>query len=444
MDTMWKPTTKYIVGVGLFLLFIYLVYLSWSIITLVIIGALIAFLVRPIIIFFHTKLKIPRRLAILITYLLVVIVVMLTPLILIPQIINSFNIIVSIDYQQLISDGLTWLEKTLLDIKTNGLYIFKFQIDTARLVDPVLAYLQNVTPRISPQLPSYQVILDSLISAFSFSYGVAKSVIGTVFSVIVALIVIIISSMYFSLDAYRFYKGFLEIVPKSYRPEVSELIGKISNLWYWFLRGEFILMVIIFFMVWVSGMILGLPGAFPLALIAGVLEIIPNVGPIIASIPAVFVALIQGSLYWNVENWVFALIVIGVYTLIQQLEGYIIVPKVMGDAVKLHPLIIMFGVLVGFTTFGILGALFAAPVIASGKILIRYLIDKILGEKPFVDDEEPELTDSSIQVMMSVRTNIAKLFTRRDLRKGDGANNKIQENVDQPGVQESGDITIPK
>jgi predicted PurR-regulated permease PerM len=283
MDTTWKPATKYIVGVGLFLLLIYLIYLSWTIINLIIIGALIAFLVRPVILFFNSKLKIPRRLAIIITYLLVVIIVFLAPLILIPPIISSFNFLLSIDYQELINNTLTWLEQSLLDIKANGLQIFSFQIVLNSTIDPVLAYLQNVSPKIAPQLPSYQVILDSLISAFSFSYGVAKSVIGTVFSVVIAFIVIIIASIYFSLDAYRFYKGFLQIIPKAYRAEVSELLGRIGELWYWFLRGEFFLMVIIFFLVWISGTIIGLPGAFPLALIAGALEIIPTVGHLFLS-----------------------------------------------------------------------------------------------------------------------------------------------------------------
>ena len=104
---------------------------------------------------------------------------------------------------------------------------------------------------------------------------------------------------------------------------------------------------------------LGLPGAFSLAVIAGLLELIPNFGPFFAVVPAVIVALLQGSTYWGVNNFIFALMVIGFYILVQQVENNLIVPRVLGGAVKLHPLVIMGGVVVGATVAGIAGALLA-------------------------------------------------------------------------------------
>jgi hypothetical protein len=120
----------------------------------------------------------------------------------------------------------------------------------------------------------------------------------------------------------------------------------------------------------------------------GLLELIPNFGPFLAAVPAVIVALLQGSTHWEVNNFIFALMVIGFYILVQQVENNFIVPRVLGGAVELHPLVIMGGVVVGTSVAGIVGALLAAPVIASGKEIMSYLYAKILSQDPFPPTQE--------------------------------------------------------
>jgi hypothetical protein len=95
---------------------------------------------------------------------------------------------------------------------------------------------------------------------------------------------------------------------------------------------------------------------------------------------------------------IFALIVVGLYFLIQQLENTFIVPRILGEAVDLHPFVVLIGVVIGANVAGILGALLAAPVIASGREIISYLYAKILGQDPFPpEDERPELVSVSWQ-----------------------------------------------
>jgi predicted PurR-regulated permease PerM len=86
-----------------------------------------------------------------------------------------------------------------------------------------------------------------------------------------------------------------------------------------FFRGQLMLMLIIGFITWVGLTILGIPGALSLAIVAGLLEIIPNLGPIVATIPAVIVALLQGSTYLPLDPWVVAIIVLVFYLFVQQL-----------------------------------------------------------------------------------------------------------------------------
>ncbi|MDO8515232.1 MAG: AI-2E family transporter, partial [bacterium] len=104
---------------------------------------------------------------------------------------------------------------------------------------------------------------------------------------------------------------------------------------------------------WLGLTIIGVPQAFPLAIIAGALEIIPTLGPILSAIPALIVALtISPTL---------TIFVIIFYIVIQQLENQFVVPKVMQQAVGLNPIIIIIGVMIGGNLMGILGALLVIP-----------------------------------------------------------------------------------
>jgi predicted PurR-regulated permease PerM len=132
-----------------------------------------------------------------------------------------------------------------------------------------------------------------------------------------------------------------------------------------------------------------MPGALYLGIIAGLLEIIPTIGPIIAAVPAVIVALVQGSAYLPIGNLAFAGLIVLFYILVQQVENNFIVPRVLGDAVELPPLVVMTGVVVGASVGGILGALLATPVIATGREMLDYIYRKMLDQEPLTEDTVP-------------------------------------------------------
>jgi predicted PurR-regulated permease PerM len=125
-----------------------------------------------------------------------------------------------------------------------------------------------------------------------------------------------------------------------------------------------------------------MPGALYLGIIAGLLEIIPTLGPIIATVPAVIVALIQGSVYLPISHLAFAGLIILFYILVQQVENNLIVPRVLGAALELPPLVVLTGIVVGTSVGGILGALLATPVIASGREVLHYLYCKLQDQEP--------------------------------------------------------------
>jgi predicted PurR-regulated permease PerM len=389
MSNRWSKPTKYIVGVGLALFGLYILYLSQSTLTLLIVAALIAFLLTPLINLLHLDFKLPRGLAVLVSYLMFILFFLLTPLVLLPPIIDGFQIIAAVDYQILIDQSLNWFRDTLLYLSTTNIHIFGIPIDLSGIAGPALETLEE-SGSTGLALPSLQSLIEPLRSAATITFGVATSLAGTVVSGALSVVFTLFFAIYMSIDSYKFRPWFLSNVPEAYRPEVAQLLDRLRRIWRAYFRGQLILMLTIGLLTWIGNTMLGLPGAFALAFIAGIMELIPNLGPFLAAVPAVIVALIQGSTYLDINNFYFALIVIGFYWVVQMTENNLIVPRVLGEAVELPPLVIMVGVFVGASVAGILGALLAAPVIASVREILIYLYAKMWDQEPFPPQtEEP-------------------------------------------------------
>jgi predicted PurR-regulated permease PerM len=136
---------------------------------------------------------------------------------------------------------------------------------------------------------------------------------------------------------------------------------------------------------YIVALILGLPQPLLLALIAGFLELIPNIGPMLSLVPAFILALITPSttIPGLDAGFTYALVVALAYFMIQQLESVFLVPRIMGSNLDLHPFVVLIAILVGASLAGILGVIFAAPMIASMRVLGRYVRGKLLDEDAF-------------------------------------------------------------
>lgn len=407
MSTEWSKTTKHIVAVAMVLFGLYLLYLSGPVLTIFVIAALVAFLLMPVVTFLHKRLKLPRVLATLLSYLVLIVAILLTPLILLPPILDGFKVIAGINYQALTENLFHRAEETLITISQVQTSILGFTLDLSSVAKPALEALRTTSLTEIMALPSFENIFTSVRSALTLTLGVASSLAGSVATGVLALILTLLYSIYFSLDANKLGPRFLRVVPEAYRPEIAILMNRLSITWRAYFRGQFILMFTVGMITLIGNTALGLPGAFSLAVMAGLLELIPNFGPFLAAVPAVMVALLQGSTYWEVNPFIFALMVMGFYVLVQQVENNFIVPRVLGGAVKLHPLMIMGGVVVGASVAGIVGALLAAPVIASGKEIMSYLYAKILSQDPF-----PPVQEASKEEQVSWPEQLQTLLTR--------------------------------
>lgn len=169
------------------------------------------------------------------------------------------------------------------------------------------------------------------------------------------------------------HDNFLDIVLLQFTDDrrrglVRDLVQSIeSQLGDW-LRGQGTLSLTIGIMIWIMLTIFGVPYALPFALLAAILEMIPTIGPMLASIPAIATALFT-------QGPGFALMVLAGYLVVQWLEGTFIVPRVMGNATGLRPIVVILGVFTGFTLFGPVGTLLAIPTLVVIKILYSFYIE---------------------------------------------------------------------
>ena len=189
------------------------------------------------------------------------------------------------------------------------------------------------------------------------------------FSNALAVITMIILSIYMSLDWINIKRKFVEIFPKEYKIDAEEVVTEIEvSIGHW-IKGQIILMVVIGVMTFVGLLFLGVPHILALSLIAGVLEAVPMIGPLLTAIIASIVAF--------ADDPIKGVLVVILFALIQQLENNLIVPKIMQKVSGFSPLIIIIALMIGSSFFGIVGALLAVPVMMIFMIIAKRVLRRI-------------------------------------------------------------------
>ncbi len=206
--------------------------------------------------------------------------------------------------------------------------------------------------------------LSSLYKQFQGSFGaVFTTTIGFIGG-IVAIVTIFISSFYLLLEENNLERFLGNFMGDERRKSVMSIIEKMSQKIGDWLRGQLLLMLIIGVVDGVILALLGVPYPLLLGLWAGLTEAIPVIGTFLGAIPAVIIALVT-------LGWVEALIVLVVFIVIQQIENHILVPRIMGKALGLSPVMIIFSLLIWGQLLGFLGVLIAIPVTAALSVLVE-------------------------------------------------------------------------
>lgn len=221
---------------------------------------------------------------------------------------------------------------------------------------PLIAQFFNIT-NIDKSVFSSEV---TSISKNLFSITVS------LFDNLLTIIFLLVITFYLLLDKENLENRIAALF-KGREERVRRSIVKIEDKLGSWLRGQMILSLVIGVLSYIGLSILNVPYALPLALIAGMMEVIPVIGPIISAIPAIFIALTISPLL--------GVMVAAMYLIIQQLENSLIVPQVMKRAVGLNPLIVILAIAVGSRLLGISGALLAVPIAVVLQIIAAEVIE---------------------------------------------------------------------
>lgn len=219
-----------------------------------------------------------------------------------------------------------------------------------------VALLRDNLPQIKDSLRNLSSQVGNLSTGLiSFTTGVAGG--------LVAIVTGLVMFAYLLLDEKGMKKSLLSFFSESKRDNASMIYKKIADKAGNWLRGQFSLGIIIGIINLIGLLVIGVPYALTLAVISGLMEIVPTIGPIVAGTLAALLALSVSP--------VKAIIVIIWFILVQQLENTVIVPKVMQRAVGLSPVIVIIAILAGAKIYGLVGVILSVPIAASIMVLVQ-------------------------------------------------------------------------
>ncbi len=215
-------------------------------------------------------------------------------------------------------------------------------------------------------LPGYDSYIDTILAQLSSGGQRIFDFTLSIFSSVLSLLLIVVFTIYILLDFKNIRQYVIGFFPPDRRAGVQKTLTDIEFKLKDWLRGQILLMVVVGALSYLGLTILGL-GEFALALgvFAGLLEIIPIIGPTISLIPAAIIGFSYSP--------AIGLGVIGLYILIQQLENHIIVPKIMERAIGFNPLLTIIAFMVGAELFGIVGGILSLPLLIIISEIFRYL-----------------------------------------------------------------------
>lgn len=204
--------------------------------------------------------------------------------------------------------------------------------------------------------------LDSVSNQLSNVGGIIFSQTVGVISGLVAAVTVLVLSFYLLLEEQGLKKMYMGLMPEDWHEPFAEITRKMmAKLGAW-VRGQLVLMFAVGFTTTIGMLLIGSPYALTLGVWSGLTEVIPVVGPIIGAVPGVATGLVQSPLH--------GLLSLMIYTIVQQLENNILVPRIMARAVGLNPVLVILAILIGGKLYGLIGVFLAVPLTAIISVIV--------------------------------------------------------------------------
>lgn len=395
----WDRYTKILVTLILLVAGVYALTLLAPVFQLLTIAFIVAFLMYAPTRFVTRVTPIPWAGAVLMLYMMLIIVAFFLVLIASPALVRAVNSLVDsgerayISLQQEMSryrtvDGIVDVFGTKVDLNPIILPVRSFVLGNTE--DDLEAEPDSAADTLQIQSLDLRQILDGVINVAGTVTGTVTSAIGGVVGFLSTLLLAIFISALILIDLPNNRQAFEKWIPPDYQRETRLLVRRIIYVWNGFFRGQVSIGILIGLLTWAQLKLMGITNAEILAVITGLISLIPTIGGIIALFPLGLVPLLQGStVFTEFTNLGVAVLVVLVNLVFNQVIWNVIAPKILGDALELPLPVIIVGVFIGAAVGGVLGAFLVAPAMGTIRIIVVYALNKLAGRDPFPENEAP-------------------------------------------------------
>lgn len=353
MKPTWDPAFRLFILIVIFILSLFTIWTIRDALSPLLIAGLSAYFLSPAVAFFERKTRFPHKVAANLVFFLVMALIIAVPFTVLPGQLDAIQRILG-DLNRAL-DGLQGLLETPRSIGS-------LRVDLSALIPSLRS---NLGSEIVPKPEDALRVLE---------FG-SRNLLWTL---------VILVSTYFLMNDWRRLKDWLiAIAPAEEQPDLNRLYEEIRRVWLGYLGGQIRLMVVLAIIYAAAWGAIGLPGAIILGSLAGILNLLPEIGPAIAAILAVIVALLEGSTWLPLSNLWFALITLGVYLLLNNFKTIWLQPRILGQSVRLHEGVVFLAIVLSIMLGGALVVLLVVPLLATVGVVGRYMRARLLGEPPF-------------------------------------------------------------
>ncbi len=350
----WSLSTRYLILGLLLVLGVLGLWYIRSVLEPIVIAAFVAYLIIPAVNFLTQRTRLSRRAAVNIVFSVFLLMLVGAP--------ASMSLFLG-EAEQIARD-LTSLYSQLIAILVRPYSLFGYPIDLGQLANSMVEFRSTFVDTIGEN--ALKLLEQTSMGALW-------------------VIVTLVAVYYFISEWPHMRERFILSFPEAYHAELEELYLRVRTVWMNYLRGQLLLMLIVGVVFTIAWTIIGIPGALALGIVAGFLTLIPDVGPFLAAMLAIGVALLEGSSWIPLSSIWVGVIVLGVYLVLIGIKNFWLRPYIMGRSVHMpEPLVFIF-IIMATVLWGILGALLVIPVAASLAIIYDYLRRRALGMTPFPD-----------------------------------------------------------
>jgi predicted PurR-regulated permease PerM len=366
MRARWSPTTKLIVIAALSVAALFILWRAGDIVQPFLWATILSYILLPVVGAIERRFTLPRTAAALIVFVGLLAVIFGGVRLIVPRLVDNGRDLGN-NWPALVGNA----EQTVSDTLDN--------LGLGDLNDAV----------VGPNLQDLERQLAGMASRNALPFVVGAG------HFLLDFLIFLITTFLLLRDAPKLLSFVRRNLPRGHRTDLLRVLGETNVMLGRYIRGQLILVTLMSSVTTIGLTILGVPYSVLLGITTGVLETIPFVGPITAGAIACLVALGHPNPFgWS--QLAYVAVVAVMYTILRHAEDYLVIPTVIGRAVRLHPAIVIFALLSGGTAFGLLGIVLAVPVAATLRLVLIYVRAKLRDEDPFapLSEELAATTDS--------------------------------------------------